>query len=499
VQRRAKRDANIFRKKVLAVTKMQAIYRGRQARKATLGKGVGGGSCADFSGRLEPLLTMAIAITVALQWDLAIIYQIGEGVDTLNAPGMLFANACGTTLVAGLLTLALMFVHKGYNRRALQLVKQALQVLVGWMWKVLVQVTDENIGAVHLAQYSAANAMWIRFGIVAGVVIVFAPLLTLLLTAVLHTLREHPPDTFAKHYCTLLLGAGTLVVGFAWHLCLVNFSLAMVQESLATEQSQANSVDYAFAAAVCRTLVVTILVTLLTGYSSFRHASKIAKPPKKADTFGQAFRDNSLYMGANSLLWLLAFEYFAVIERMAAVNSAEVDQWGPYIIFTVFAFVYFVSALVVAWRGSSRPKCCTAIYALGVLEMLATSTVPILLGFTLFASYAALVLRLATAEVAGIVFWAVGVVILTSMVVLIFLSAACSRRSADKYLSDKYRQDAQGASSPKGTPTSRRRVNAPMGTGLAAVARPPPPTSPGGYRNEQAPAAAYDRTYRQRL
>jgi hypothetical protein len=132
-------------------------------------------------------------------------------------------------------------------------------------------------------------------------------------------------------------------------------------------------------------------------------------------------------------------------------------------------------------------------------EMLVVGTVPMLLGFTLFASYAALVLRLATAEVAGIVFWAVGVVILALLCLLIFISAACSPRNAPKHA-----QHAQHAQAPAAAavPTranspSRRRANAPPSAGLAAVPR-SPPASPGGYRNERAPTAAYDRNYRPR-
>lgn len=48
-----------------------------------------------------------------------------------------------------------------------------------------------------------------------------APLLTALLTAILHPARMRPGTSFAKEFATLLLGAGALTIGFAWHLALV--------------------------------------------------------------------------------------------------------------------------------------------------------------------------------------------------------------------------------------------------------------------------------------
>jgi hypothetical protein len=181
VMRRNKRNQNIARKEARAAARLQAVYRGKKARKTRTRKGHAATSVRECSGRLEPPLTMACALIVGLQWDQAVVYQIG---DSIHTPGLVAANAGATTLYASILTLVLMTVHDGYNRRALALVKQALQVLVGYMWSSCIELADVNIGELHLTHLTQPNVMWARFGIVTGA---------------LHWVLQHSPTPTHPH------------------------------------------------------------------------------------------------------------------------------------------------------------------------------------------------------------------------------------------------------------------------------------------------------------
>jgi len=456
VQRRAKRDDNLFRKKVVAATRLQATYRGKKARAAARRReGAAAVTCGEFASRLQPQLTTAVAIVVALQWDQAVVYQLAAGTFTDHAPGLVATNAVGTTLYVALLTLVIAAVRAGYNARALALIKLALQVLVGWMWRLVVETTDANIGELHLTHLSPANAMWTRFGIVAGFALVVAPLLTALLTAILHPARMRPGTSFAKEFATLLLGAGALTIGFAWHLALVNFSLAMVEEGLASEPTRDNFDGYSLAASVCRAVLVSVLAGLLKAYTPFAHAARVAKPPTQKETFASSFRERSIFTGAYALLWLVAFSWFAVVERLADLVALEEDGWGSYAVHTAFALFFLLCALALAWRGSAVPKCCGAIKPFGATEVLLYAANPMLLGFGLFSSYTALVLRLATPSLGGIVFWSLGAALMVLMWIVILASFALSRRGGAPAT------DATGLTAPGAAAGGKRGAPAP--------------------------------------
>lgn len=409
----------------MAATRVQAAFRGRKARKAHKSKGASANGLRDFAGRLEPQLTIALSLVFGLQWDEAVLYQIG--VANINAPGLDAVNAVATTLLASILTFILTFVREGHSPRSLSLINQSLQVLVGWMWKSLIQVTDVNIVTLYLSNLTIPNRQWAQFGYVTGFALVWAPLFTLLVCAVLHPTRASAANSFAKSFTTLLLGAGSLVLGFSWHLAVVHLSLALVEEGLQREGSRAHLLGYALAAAIIRSIVVTLLSGLIKAYSPFAHASKIAKPPKREETFGKSFRDRSVFLGANMLIYLVAFSWFSAIEALAVFVHDEQQQWGAYIVLTVLAFIFLLFAMLLAWRGSATAKCCARIKFLGHTELLLFGSVPILLGWCLQGSYILLILRLApTPEVAGIAFWVLGVLMLVFLSVVIIISAACT-------------------------------------------------------------------------
>jgi hypothetical protein len=210
----------------------------------------------------------------------------------------------------------------------------------------------------------------------------------------------------------------------------VNFSLALVEEGIYREASRDNYASYAFAAACSRAIFVTMCAGLVKSLRPFAHASRVAKPPKATDTAWVVFRDSSVFMGASALVWIMAFTWFSTIEALALLVEDDVNGWGAYIAYTTCAAVFLISVLVLAWRGSSAPKCCPGIKALGQIELLTFAAMPILLGLSLQTSYTTLVQILTTPEVSGIIFWSLGVFMLVLMWSVICFSAVCSAGAA---------------------------------------------------------------------
>lgn len=164
--RKAKRDSNLLAKKTRAALRLQAAFRGMRARKAAKAKAEKpyAASYAEFHSNLEPYIATAFATCIAVQWDDAIERIIGFEPDK---PGFAVINAVGITLYASLCYLALMCVGESMNKRLLNLIKQSLQILVGWMWKAVVVATDENIAQQGL-QFSPMRERWIQAGYMLG-------------------------------------------------------------------------------------------------------------------------------------------------------------------------------------------------------------------------------------------------------------------------------------------------------------------------------------------
>mmetsp|Transcript_334 Transcript_334/g.824 ORF Transcript_334/g.824 Transcript_334/m.824 type:complete len:276 (-) Transcript_334:1131-1958(-) len=217
-QRKAKRDANLLQKKIRAVTKLQAAVRAKKHRKLVEAKKKAGPTGAEFKEALEPYITTAVATAIAVQWDDALTRIIATDE---NRESFALVNAVGTTMYAAVLYLVLMYVSEYFNRRLLNMIKQALQILVGWMWKGVVAAVDEDMRNLHLRELSGRDRLWAGFGITTAFAIVWAPLFTFVCTAILHTTRTSPKDSFVKHFGGLMLGASALVIGYAWHLALV--------------------------------------------------------------------------------------------------------------------------------------------------------------------------------------------------------------------------------------------------------------------------------------
>lgn len=268
----------------------------------------------------------------------------------------------------------------------------------------------------------------------------------------------------------------------------------MVEHGLGAEGSRENYYDYAFAAAFCRAIFVTAMAGILKAWTPLRHASRIAKPPKKDDTFGKSFRERSIFAGANALLWMLAFAWFAVIESLAELVREEQNFWGAYIVYTTMAAVFFICAVLLAWRGSAAPKCCRAIAPLGAIELMFFGIVQIELGFSLFASYAALVFRLATFTETGVIFWAVACFLMVMMWTIILWSACMSREIARQVppAAVPAKPAGEGAQKPAPAParqpsgygsTSSRDVNGSASRPAAATSsRSQPAQSTPGYQ-----------------
>lgn len=213
-----------------------------------------------------------------------------------------------------------------------------------------------------------------------------------------------------------------------------NFSLALVEEALKIEPTRINLPRYALAAAIVRSLFVSLGAGVAKASKPFYHASKVAKPPKKGDSLGQSLRERSTYLGAASLLWTVTFSWRSAIDALAEVAAldglAKSDTiYGGYLVYTVLAILLGAAALLLAARGSAVPKCLGFSRPLGQMELLLFGSVPILLGICVQSSYAALVALLATAEVAGAVYWALGAIFLTTVATAIVLSALLSHRS----------------------------------------------------------------------
>lgn len=486
VERRRVRDENVLRKKVRAATMMQAAFRGRKERGKAAARGAAATTVGDFSSRLSSQLITAASVFVALAWAQAVLVQLASNA---HSPGFLAVNAAAMTLLAYALMLVLARLRERFSPRALLLVRLTLQVLVGWMWRLVVGEADASIGRLHLAHLSEPDEMWARFGIVTGTRpasrwvrpsrraaaddsrpaaaprarrrLCPAPLAAA--HAAAH--RGAPPRAVPprpERHLGLLHAAPRLGLarprlclapragaprahasrtprGFArprsrsrcaaspprptclpsplpqqFHratfpaLPQANFSLAVVEHGLGADGSRDSEAEYTLAAACARAAFVSLVAGTLKAWAPFRHSARLAKPPKSGESFRASFRGRSMYAGANALLWVLAFAWFAVHESVAELVRPEVAGWGAVVVFGTASAFYALCALLLAWRGSATPKCLGAIAPLGALELLLYASVQIELGLALFGTCVALVSKVAADEAAGIFYWALG-------------------------------------------------------------------------------------------
>jgi hypothetical protein len=166
-QRRERRNMNAVARRAQAATRLQAAYRGKKARRENMREGHQARGSGELLARLEPTVVIVVSLTFGMQWDQAVVYEIG---DVANASGLVAVNGLLTMVYTAVLTFVLMAVHEGHNRRLLNLFKLCLQTLVGWMWRSCIELADLNLGRYYMAGagYSLANAMWARFGLALG-------------------------------------------------------------------------------------------------------------------------------------------------------------------------------------------------------------------------------------------------------------------------------------------------------------------------------------------
>lgn len=226
-----------------------------------------------------------------------------------------------------------------------------------------------------------------------------------------------------------------------------DFSLGLVEEALKLETVRDNQPRYALAAAIVRSLVITLVAGFVKASAPLYHASKVAKPPKKSDTLAQSFRDRSIYLGAASLLWTVTFTWRSAIDAVAVVAALDgvangETIYGAYLVYTVLAIMLGVAALLLAARGSAVPKYLGFVRGLGQMELLLYGSVPLLLGICVQSSYASLVMLLATAEEASSVYWSLGAIYVTIVAVAIVVSALVSHRASKQQLRDEAAKNA---------------------------------------------------------
>ena len=241
--RKAKRDSNLLAKKTRAVLRLQAAFRGKRARReaAAKAKKPSASSFAEFRSNIEPYIATAFATCIAVQWD-STIERVVDG--DPNKPGLSLVNAVGTTLYTSILYVALVCVHASLNKRLLNLIKQSLQILVGWMWKGVVVAVDDNIVNFSLS-FEPGREKYIQAGymfgpcmrarapcycargvppharhravpLAAGWAIFIAPVFVGVIVLLMHPGRTTARETFLKHFSGLLLGASALMIGFSW-------------------------------------------------------------------------------------------------------------------------------------------------------------------------------------------------------------------------------------------------------------------------------------------
>lgn len=143
--------------------------RGKRARRLEAEKRKAPITVNDLRSNIEPYITTAIATTIAVQWDDAVQRTIRNDP---NSEWWVFLSAVGTTIYASILYAVLACVSERFNKRLLNLIKQSLQILVGWQWKGIVAEIDKNIdtndsapGKDDLTHLSSQEQLWARFGI----------------------------------------------------------------------------------------------------------------------------------------------------------------------------------------------------------------------------------------------------------------------------------------------------------------------------------------------
>lgn len=479
-QRKAKRDENLLKKKIAAATRLQAAFRGRKARKEEAKRREqAGSSITDIRVGLEPYITTAIATCIAVQWDDTLSRRIEDDPDRES---WALLNAVGTTIYAAIIYLPLMHVGENFNKRLLNLVKQSLQILVGWMWKSVVVAVDDDVGTVHLQHLPPRDAVWATSGIMTGALEaspggqwerghVLTPSLRFASPQPLPSSSDRrsrassrPRSTRCVRCPAIRFSNSSRACSWAraalwWDMRGIELSYARSrpagpgpfpgpggrepgsgrrlttchapQERFVTAAAydSVGERSVPLLLAIVRASAVTIMAGSIKAYSPLRDASKVPKPPKKDDTFGMSFRDRSRFVGSKALSFISAFAWWDIVLGMVtAVGTEEIDGWGPYVVYTVFIVVFFVFALILAWKGSSKALCCTGVKLLACGELILYTTVAIQLGWAVKNSYQELISQLAPDDgTVDAVYWTLGATLMFIFWLLIFFMAVFGR------------------------------------------------------------------------
>ncbi|KAG8461950.1 hypothetical protein KFE25_013969 [Diacronema lutheri] len=415
--RKAKRDSNLLAKKTRAVLRLQAAFRGKRARReaAAKAKKPSASSFAEFRSNIEPYIATAFATCIAVQWD-STIERVVDG--DPNKPGLSLVNAVGTTLYTSILYVALVCVHASLNKRLLNLIKQSLQILVGWMWKGVVVAVDDNIVNFSLS-FEPGREKYIQAGYMFGWAIFIAPVFVGVIVLLMHPGRTTARETFLKHFSGLLLGASALMIGFSWFQAMEHLSIGFVFES------EGSSLSLRLLAAILRSAFLQVVLGVIKARTPLEHASKVHKGPKPTDTLGKSFYDSSIFVGGKTLSYICGFSWFSIVRALATLVKEDANGWGGYIVFTLFIFVFLAHAAVLAYLGAPRPLCCGPIKPLGNGELLFYSTIAIQLGWATQNSYNSLIAILegGSDERLDTIAWAIGAALMLTLWLLILFFA----------------------------------------------------------------------------
>lgn len=421
--RRERRDAHLLEKRTAAAVRMQAAFRARRARRAARARAERprAATLAEFRSSLEPYVSAAIATTVAVQWDETFVHLLGA---EQSRPGFSALNALGSSLYAAVLYLLLLNVQGLLNARLVNLIRQALQILVGWAWRGVVVAVDARITAHALDQPPAVQRA-IRTGYMAGWSLAVAPAFTGLIVVLM---RAGGPGaakpTFAQRFfaqCAgLLLGASALMIGFSWHQTFVHAS-----EGLTVGRSNLRALR--LVAAAVRSALFLLVLGALKAKTPLAHASRVHRAPRPSESLRASFLEQSVFVGGKSLSFICAFSLFSIVRALAGLCADELGGWGEYAVYTgAFALLLaFASAL--AFLGPPRALCCARVGVLADAELLFYSTIAIQLGWATQSSYQLLVARTLEEQRRGVFVTALGASLMLTVWLLIAFTAVFGR------------------------------------------------------------------------
>lgn len=130
-----------FRRRKAAAVRIKLMFRVRRARRAAWAKyhSPSAQSYEEFRSNLEPYVASASAKCIAIQWDETVLALLGSNANDL---GYATLAAVWSSTYASLLALVLLYVQEPASRkppaepllnaRLANLLRMALQTLVGW-------------------------------------------------------------------------------------------------------------------------------------------------------------------------------------------------------------------------------------------------------------------------------------------------------------------------------------------------------------------------------